>query len=104
MASPLLKGLGAGEELDKIMTSRKVRGGVSKLRNRKYSQRKGPLVVYDEDSGLVRAFRNISGVETACVDRLNLLKVAPGASFGLFVIWTESAFNKLNEIYGTAKS
>lgn len=103
-AVALLKGLGAGEELDKIMSSRKVRGGVSKLRNRKYSQRKGPLVVYAEDSGLVRAFRNIPGVETACVDRLNLLKLAPGASFGRFVIWTESAFNKLNEMYGTAKS
>merc|ERR1711957_1148545 len=33
----------------------------------------------------------------------NLLKLAPGASFGRFIIWTESAFNKLNEIYGTAK-
>merc|ERR1719265_3070504 len=40
----------------------------------------------------------------ACVDRLNLLKVAPGASFGRFIIWTESAFTKLNEMYGTAKS
>merc|ERR1719442_320125 len=66
--------------------------------------RKGPLVVYSEDNGIVRAMRNIPGVETACVTRLNLLKLAPGGNFGRFVIWTEGAFKKLNEIYGSMKS
>merc|ERR1719352_427749 len=63
-----------------------------------------PLVVYSEDNGLVRALRNIPGVETASVDSLNLLQVAPGGNFGRFIIWTESAFKKLNEIYGSLKS
>merc|ERR1719437_388045 len=66
--------------------------------------RLGPLVVYNEDNGIVKAMRNIPGVETACVSRLNLLKLAPGGQFGRFVIWTEGAFQKLNEIYGTYKS
>merc|ERR1719295_2356698 len=48
--------------------------------------------------------RNIPGVETACVTRLNLLKVAPGGTLGRFVIWTEGAFKKLGEMYGTMKS
>merc|ERR1719215_2293770 len=65
--------------------------------------RLGPLVVYNEDNGIVRACRNIPGVDTACVDRLNLLQLAPGGSFGRFVIWTEGAFKKLTEIYGTLK-
>jgi len=103
-AVALLSRLGCQEELDKINASRKARGGVAKLRNRKYTMRRGPLVVYAKDDGIVRAFRNIPGVDTACVDRLNLLKLAPGGSFGRFVIWTESAFKKLNEIYGTFKS
>lgn len=103
-AVKLLNGLGCGEELDKVNASRKVRGGVAKLRNRKYTMRRGPLVVYEKDDGLVRAFRNIPGVDTACVDRLNLLKLAPGGTFGRFVIWTEGAFKKLNGIYGTYKS
>merc|ERR1712137_1209662 len=60
----------------------------------------GPLVVYNEDNGIVRAMRNIPGVETASVDRLNLLKVAPGGNFGRFIIWTEGAFKKVSEIYG----
>merc|ERR1712066_351105 len=74
--------------------------GKGKMRNRRYTMRRGPLVVYNEDNGIVRAMRNIPGVETACVDRLNLLKLAPGGNFGRFIIWTEGAFEKLNEIYG----
>merc|ERR1719487_1640394 len=66
--------------------------------------RRGPLVVYSEDNGIVRAIRNIPGVETASVDSLNLLTVAPGGNFGRFIIWTEGAFKKLNEIYGSFKS
>merc|ERR1719382_601133 len=66
--------------------------------------RRGPLVVYNEDNGIVRAMRNIPGVETACVDRLNLLKLAPGGNFGRFIIWTEGAFQKISEMYGTEGS
>lgn len=103
-AVKLLNGLGCQDDLDHVNASRKARGGVAKLRNRKYTMRKGPIVIYNKDDGIVRAFRNIPGVETACVDRLNLLRLAPGGTFGRFVIFTESAFKKLNEIYGTMKS
>merc|ERR1712232_353068 len=103
-AVEMLKGLGCEEELQKVLDSKKVRAGKGKMRNRRYVMRRGPLVVYNEDNGLVRAFRNIPGVETAYVGRLNLLKIAPGGNFGRFIIWTEGAFKKLNEIYGTLKS
>merc|ERR1711988_931714 len=33
----------------------------------------------------------------------DLLRLAPGGSFGRFLIFTESAFKKLNAIYGSAK-
>merc|ERR1712186_295096 len=59
---------------------------------------------YREDGGIKKAMRNIPGVETASVERLNLLNLAPGGQFGRFVIWTEGAFKKLSEIYGTLKS
>merc|ERR1719148_378914 len=48
--------------------------------------------------------RNIPGVETACVTRLNILKLAPGGNFGRLILWTEGAFKKLHDIYGTLKS
>merc|ERR1719333_1149811 len=103
-AVDILKKVGCEEELQRVMDSKKVRAGKGKMRNRRYVMRKGPLVIYNEDNGIVRAMRNIPGVETACVTRLNILKLAPGGVFGRFVIWTEAAFKKLNEIYGTLKS
>merc|ERR1719364_596611 len=102
-ALELLKKLGCEEELQKVSNSKKVRSGKGKMRNRRYVMRRGPLVVYNEDNGIVRAFRNIPGVETASVDSMNLLQVAPGGNFGRFIIWTEGAFKKLGEIYGSFK-
>merc|ERR1712126_489118 len=62
---------------------------------------RGPLVIYDQDQGLTKAFRNIPGVDTIQVDNLNLLKLAPGGHVGRFCIWTEAAFKKLDGLYGT---
>lgn len=102
-ALDMLKKLGCEEELKKVADSKKVRSGKGKMRNRRYTMRRGPLVIYAEDNGIVRALRNIPGVETASVDSLNLLQVAPGGNFGRFIIWTEGAFDKLSQIYGTYK-
>mmetsp|Transcript_129403 Transcript_129403/g.402481 ORF Transcript_129403/g.402481 Transcript_129403/m.402481 type:complete len:411 (+) Transcript_129403:89-1321(+) len=99
-AFELLKKLGCSEELQRIADSKKVRAGKGKMRNRRHRMRLGPLVIYAEDNGIVRAMRNIPGVETANVSRLNLLKLAPGGNFGRFLIWTEGAIKKLQEMYG----
>jgi len=98
-----LKKLGCGEELQRVIDSKKVRAGKGKMRNRRYTMRRGPLVIYSEDNGIVRAMRNIPGVETACVTRLNLLKLAPGGNFGRFIIWTEGAFKKLDDVCTSKK-
>ncbi|GAA5906698.1 uncharacterized protein JCM6883_004559 [Sporobolomyces salmoneus] len=96
-----LQGLQAHADVAKVIASKKVRAGKGKARNRKYRQRRGPLVIYGEDKGLVKAFRNIPGVETANVRSLNLLTLAPGGHLGRFCIWTESAFAQLDEVFGT---
>merc|ERR1719240_1432261 len=99
-ALELLEGLGCGDELTKVNASEKLRSGKGKMRDRKYTMRRGPLVIYAEDSGLTRALRNLPGVEIANIDRLTLLQLAPGGNFGRFCIYTEDAFKKLNELYG----
>lgn len=72
------------------------------MRNRRYKLRRGPLVIYgNENVTLTRALRNIPGVDVCNVNRLNLLQLAPGGHVGRFIIWTESAFKKLNNIFGT---
>jgi len=101
-ALALLKAVGAGPDVSKVSKSRKLRAGKGKLRGRRYRQRRGPLIVYspDEDGKeLVRAFRNIPGVETSSVYALNLLQLAPGGHLGRFIIWTSSAFAALDKIY-----
>lgn len=103
-ALALLKAVGAGPDVEKVKSSRKLRAGKGKLRNRRHKQRRGPLVVYNPDEDgkdLVRAFRNIPGVETSPVYSLNLLQLAPGGHLGRFVIWTSSAFEALDKVYGS---
>merc|ERR1712165_36433 len=91
----------AWADVAKVYATRRMRAGKGKLRNRRKVQKKGPLVIYDQDQGLTKAFRNIPGVDTMQVDNLNLLKLAPGGHVGRFCIWTESAFKKLDNLYGT---
>lgn len=94
--------VGAYADAEKAKDSHSIRAGKGKMRNRRYVSRKGPLVVYGtEGSKLVKAFRNIPGVDVACVDRLNLLKLAPGGHLGRFIVWTKSAFEKLDSVFGT---
>jgi large subunit ribosomal protein L4e len=99
----VLRKLKAWPDIEKVKASRRFRAGKGKMRNRCRIQRRGPIVVYAQDNGITRAFRNIPGITLLPVDRLNLLKIAPGGHVGRFVIWTESAFKKLDGIYGTYK-
>merc|ERR1712022_95024 len=99
-AMKLLASVGAIDDVEKSKASRQIRSGKGKMRNRRYVQRHGPLVVYGEDNGIKKAFRNISGVELCDVTALNLLQLAPGGHLGRFVVFTESAFGKLDALYG----
>merc|ERR1711977_265439 len=96
-----LKKSKAYSDIEQVYKSKRFRAGKGKMRDRKRIMKKGPLVIYDQDQGLSKAFRNIPGIETCSVDHLNLLKLAPGGHVGRFCIWTESAFKKLDSIYGT---
>jgi large subunit ribosomal protein L4e len=93
---------GADEDVQHAKDSRKIRAGKGKMRNRRYVSRRGPLVVYAEDNGLTKAFRNLPGVELCNVDSLNLLQLAPGGHMGRFCVWTQSAFERLNALFGTS--
>jgi len=82
-----LKKSKAYSDIEQVYKSKRFRAGKGKMRDRKRIMKKGPLVIYDQDQGLSKAFRNIPGIETCSVGR--------------FCIWTESAFKKLDCIYGT---
>jgi large subunit ribosomal protein L4e len=104
-AIALLNSLGLSDEIQKVKDSRHIRAGHGKARNRRYVQSKGPLFIHNstKDANFCHALRNVPGIELANVTRLNLLTLAPGGHSGRLIVWTESAFNQLNAIFGTRK-
>jgi large subunit ribosomal protein L4e len=100
-AIKLLKTLKAYADVEKVKDSKVIRAGKGKGRNRRYVQRKGPLVIYDQKTSVAHAFRNLPGIDLLSVDRLNILLLAPGGHLGRFIIWTQAAFQKLDQLYGT---
>lgn len=100
-AVAFLKEHGAHRDVVKVVNSKNLRAGKGKARNRRTTQRRGPMIIFDQDEGITRAFRNIPGVEIANVRTLNLLQLAPGGHLGRFCIWTKSAFNLLDTIWSS---
>lgn len=94
--------LGATEDLNRVRLSKKMRAGQGKYRYSRFTMRKGPLIVYSDSDPMVRrTSRNLPGVDSCNVHRLNLLQLAPGGHLGRFVVFTKSAFEALDNIFGT---
>lgn len=97
-----LETCGVADELLKVKKSKKTRSGKGKYRNSRYVMRKGPLIIYSEETkDIKQAARNLPGVETCNVHRLNILQLAPGGHLGRFCIFTKDAFDELNAVFGT---
>jgi large subunit ribosomal protein L4e len=98
-ATDILTAVGAYADVEKAAESKAIRAGKGKMRNRRYTLRRGPLVIYSNNDGVEQAFRNLPGVELCCVSRLNLLQLAPGGHMGRFCIWSEAAIKELDTVY-----
>lgn len=101
----LLANLGAQDDIDRVNNAKVIRAGRGKSRNRKFKMRRGPLIIYEEkNSPIVRAARNVLGVDVCNVHKLNVLLLAPGGTLGRFVIWSAAAFTALDSLYGLAET
>ena len=92
-----LLSLGVWGDVFRVRESRKVRAGKGKGRGRRYKQAVGPLIVVAKNGGIVEAARNLPGVDVALVDGLNVELLAPGTHPGRLTLWSNSAFERLNE-------
>jgi len=92
--------LGVWPDIYRVKESRKVRAGKGKMRGRRIKQAVGPLLVIAKNEGVVEAARNLPGVNIATVDSLNVELLAPGTHAGRLTIWTNSAFQKLETLFG----
>ncbi len=94
----LLVSLGFGNELQRSSV-KKVRAGRGKRRGRRYSRKKGLLIVVGGKCPLYRTARNLPGMEVVGVAELNAEILAPGTHAGRATLWTEKAV----EVMGTKK-
>ena len=89
-----LEKIGLKSELERCAI-KKVRAGKGKMRGRKYTKKKGPLIVTSKNCSLLKAARNIAGVDAVAVNNVNSELLAPGTHAGRLLIITKSALNKL---------
>lgn len=93
-AFDVLNKLGLTEELERASV-RTVRAGKGKNRGRKYTKRVGPLLVVSKDCALIKAARNIPGVQVITVNSLNAKALAPGTHPGRLTVWSEASVDAL---------
>jgi large subunit ribosomal protein L4e len=93
----VIDNLGLSSELARMGRS-KVRSGRGTMRGRRYKGQRGMLIVISEDKGLVKATRNLPGLEVCEVGDLCVDALAPGAQPGRLCIWTEGALKRLEEV------
>ncbi len=85
----LLKKFGFTRELERC-SKRKVRAGKGKARGRKYKIKKGPLVIVNEDKGIMR-IQKIPGIDVVNVKDLRVEDFAPGTHPGRLTVWSKTA-------------
>jgi large subunit ribosomal protein L4e len=95
-----LVNLGVWPDIFRVKESRKVRAGKGKMRGRKMKQAVGPLLVITKNEGVAEAARNLPGVQVASVENLNAELLAPGTHPGRLTVWTSSALEKVETVFG----
>jgi len=92
--------LGVWPDVYRVKESVKERAGKGKRRGRRLKHAVGPLLVIAENQGAAHAARNLPGVDVSTVSNLNVELLAPGTHPGRLTVWSKSAFEKLNEMFG----
>ncbi len=96
--------LGLLLDVYRVRDSRNIRAGKGKHRGRKMKQAVGPLIVIGENKGIADAASNLPGLQVAKVANLNAELLAPGTHPGRLTLWTESAIEQLDKLYGEGES
>ena len=87
------------QELERCSV-KKVRAGKGKARGRRYRRKKGPLIITAGNCTLLRAARNIAGVDAAGAASVNAEMLAPGTDAGRLIVVTRAGLAKLAERFG----
>ncbi len=92
----VLKKIGLEKELSRV-NERIIRSGKGKKRGRKYKSKAGPLIIVSKDCALLKAAKNIAGVNVRIVKSINAKVLAPSTNPGRLAIWTQDAIKELGD-------
>ncbi|MFA5763788.1 MAG: 50S ribosomal protein L4 [archaeon] len=93
----ILAKIGAGKDLENAKDKTRKRAGKGKARGRTKKQKKSILIVTGSNKPVLKASRNLPGVDSVTVNSLNIELLAPGTEAGRLVVWTTSAIKALAE-------
>ena len=91
----VLEKLGFTDDIYRVKNNVKIVGGKASWRGRGRKIRKGPLIVYGENKGILYAAKNIIGVSVVSALDVSVLHLAPGGVQGRLTLWTENALEKI---------
>ncbi len=93
----VFKAIGVYDDVERAKERKRYRAGKGKMRGRRYVAKKSVLLVVDRDEGVIKAARNLPGVDAVLVKDLNVELLAPGCHAGRLTVWTKSAVEYLGE-------
>jgi large subunit ribosomal protein L4e len=95
-----LEKIGVWSDIERSYERIRIRAGKGKMRGRRYVEPRSVLFVLSSYSvPLVKAVRNLPGVDVATPSNLSILHLAPGGVPGRLMVITRSALDKLAEKY-----
>ena len=91
----IFKAIGVYTDVERAKETKRVRAGKGKMRGRRYIMKKSVLLVVGKDDGVIKAAKNLPGVDAVLVKDLNVELLAPGCVAGRLTVWTKSAIEYL---------
>ncbi len=93
----VFKAIGVYEDVERAKETKRYRAGKGKMRGRRYKMKKSVLLVVGKDNGILKAAKNLPGVDAVLVRNLNVELLAPGCHAGRLTVWSKSAIEYLGE-------
>ncbi len=94
----VLHNIGLDADIERARTGVHVRAGRGKMRGRRKKMPRSVLIVASNAPSLVRAARNLPGVDVTSPKSLSTESLAPGGTPGRLTVFTESALAQIKEM------
>ena len=95
----VFKKLGLWDDVERARLGTKIKAGKGKMRGRRYKTPVSLLIISHKKEPIIKAAKNLPGVDVATPDNLSVLHLAPGGVPGRLTVMTKSALENLVEKY-----